>query len=567
LPTKDPRVPQELKGDEVGFECVGRDESFTKFYGFVTTRYLKRDAAANPSDKALNLLPGLQSSRGGGKSFFLSEMAQLAPKDIDRYWDSTLTLPNNAVAKTPAEQQNALETRRKWRQAEKIKCDIRIAAYGKSQTSATGVWQHAADKKLLQEFADEEGEDKLLLAKKNNQQQDKQRDVQQPDEQQRDEQQRDEQQRDEQQRDEQKRDEQQRDEQQRDEQQRDEQQRDEQQRDEQQRDEQQWGKQWNTITLQRASRKAKLILRTSVAVCITFNSNTGLGPHDTSASIALGVRMLYSTFIDQSACTFANFVRACRDTLLRMPEYADALACIQARVSPNVLLCVDELIKLSPSGDIKDKIIMTALSLIGTTLSDDEHFNALISTLDIGPMKLFQSDSSRHIFYIPLPPLPQEDAAQLVLRKSKIPDSALPAARLVMSDQNGHPKSLEVTCLYFNSSPMAVIEGDYNRMIADISRDTFFLDSVDLITIKAALAGRPLKLDQEIGVRRLGSLIASGTYMNTLSSLQDVTDTIPLVTPLVLRRYADMRSSTDAAELFVKKCLYRMLGIHMLLLL
>ncbi|CAG8764662.1 15126_t:CDS:1, partial [Cetraspora pellucida] len=66
-----------------------RDDAIHQTYNYIFDRYCKirKQLSENEGigDKKLYPLPTLQSTPGGGKSFFLDELASLKSKDLDRY--------------------------------------------------------------------------------------------------------------------------------------------------------------------------------------------------------------------------------------------------------------------------------------------------------------------------------------------------------------------------------------------------------------------------------------------------------------------------------------------------
>ncbi|CAG8570192.1 40706_t:CDS:2 [Gigaspora margarita] len=81
--------PHELCMNEFNFERKGRDDTIHQTYDYIFDRYCKirKQLSENRDigDKKLYPLPALQSTPGGGKSFFLDELASFKSKDLDRY--------------------------------------------------------------------------------------------------------------------------------------------------------------------------------------------------------------------------------------------------------------------------------------------------------------------------------------------------------------------------------------------------------------------------------------------------------------------------------------------------
>ncbi|KAF0351281.1 hypothetical protein F8M41_015383 [Gigaspora margarita] len=75
--------------NEFNFERKGRDDTIFQTYDYIFDRYCKirKQLSENRGigDKKLYPLLALQSTPGGGKSFFLDELASLKSEDLDRY--------------------------------------------------------------------------------------------------------------------------------------------------------------------------------------------------------------------------------------------------------------------------------------------------------------------------------------------------------------------------------------------------------------------------------------------------------------------------------------------------
>jgi hypothetical protein len=77
--------------------------------------------------------------------------------------------------------------------------------------------------------------------------------------------------------------------------------------------------------------------------------------------------------------------------------------------------------------------------------------------------------------------------------------------------------------------------------------------------IVAALCGKTVGIKACIGVRRFGSLITQGVYINTLTEASDAVSAIPKLSPLVLRCYARGNiNALSTAEKFLAHCLLEM---------
>ncbi|RIB18707.1 hypothetical protein C2G38_2245604, partial [Gigaspora rosea] len=77
--------PRELCMNEFRFERKGRDDTILQTYDYIFDRYCKISENRSIDDKELYPLLALQSTSGGGKSFFLYELASLKSEDLDRY--------------------------------------------------------------------------------------------------------------------------------------------------------------------------------------------------------------------------------------------------------------------------------------------------------------------------------------------------------------------------------------------------------------------------------------------------------------------------------------------------
>ena len=79
-------VPHKLAAYSVPFPRKRREETFQGVFNFFEMRKLKREQS--DSDKTSNSLTALHCAPGGGKSFFLDELAKLNPEDLTKHCDS-----------------------------------------------------------------------------------------------------------------------------------------------------------------------------------------------------------------------------------------------------------------------------------------------------------------------------------------------------------------------------------------------------------------------------------------------------------------------------------------------
>jgi len=66
------------------FVRKGRDKQIEMVYDCLSTRYSLRNCKINSQDRANNPLAAIHSAPGGGKSFFLDELAKLKPEDLNK---------------------------------------------------------------------------------------------------------------------------------------------------------------------------------------------------------------------------------------------------------------------------------------------------------------------------------------------------------------------------------------------------------------------------------------------------------------------------------------------------
>ena len=109
-----------------------------------------------------------------------------------------------------------------------------------------------------------------------------------------------------------------------------------------------------------------------------------------------------------------------------------------------VFLSVDELRKADndmlkiPESHRGQSIV----SSIGSLLNDNRRFGALISTLDVGPVKAIHSASRRPIDWVPLPPATPSDAVTLFTDGGVSSDLSF-KVELFSTVMGGHFRSLE----------------------------------------------------------------------------------------------------------------------------
>jgi hypothetical protein len=80
---KDFTKPHPLSTNPAGFKRLGRTDAFKSAYAAMAQRrQLRAKNLGNPADRLFNPLPATLATTGGGKSFFLTEIGELRPKDL-----------------------------------------------------------------------------------------------------------------------------------------------------------------------------------------------------------------------------------------------------------------------------------------------------------------------------------------------------------------------------------------------------------------------------------------------------------------------------------------------------
>ncbi|KAL6076187.1 SAM domain-containing protein [Balamuthia mandrillaris] len=270
------------------------------------------------------------------------------------------------------------------------------------------------------------------------------------------------------------------------------------------------------------STEMKEILLHSVAISITFNSDSMVVPAVEKDMDPVVTRVLWAYFFD--------------------PKHQN--------------------VSTAPQPSAKDPQVAKALSTIGKQLNEDPYFNVVVSTLDSGPMLVERTRSGRPITWIPLPPLTLKDS--LLLFKSILDEEKEPRAKaniaLAISECGGHPRSLESLWLVLRDAPNLPYLS-FPELISPVIYH-MLLASIPKQALQIALLGIPLPLDTPIesgphstSSCTIRSEIASGLYLNALESAGDTVTIIPRLSPLRLRQYAQFGPRDD-----LNKCLASMLA-------
>lgn len=300
----------------------------------------------------------------------------------------------------------------------------------------------------------------------------------------------------------------------------------------------------------------------SVAVSITYNSDS---PYykavDCEPSHGLALRMLWAYFMRQES-SWPEFCELCIAHLSRLPTPHQALAAIlRHRKSDPVLLCVDELIKATlVKAEVQDAA-QSVVYEVGVLLSHFgyDQFNAIVTTLDFRPLREEGTRLGRPIAWVSLPSLALKGALSLF---KPLWSGLNYRRRLVLamcvSDCNGHPRSLEYLYRLLRTDRSARHSKPYT-VIMDTLVQNLGEAVPSYAVVKAALAGKAMPLDTEIGRSPLSELIAKGTYINT--SVTGASMVVPKLSPLLLRAFAyDLPIDRDAR--LVVTCLNSMLWVE-----
>jgi hypothetical protein len=283
------------------------------------------------------------------------------------------------------------------------------------------------------------------------------------------------------------------------------------------------------------------ILATSVAIMVTYNSSTPFSNNidGDRPEHGLALRALFSFFYTP-ASNFQNFAAAFGNNETSLGK---ALDCVRTALpGTGIFLGIDELIKAAgPPSPLLDRVGIV-LAAVGLALNQSEKFNAIVTTLDQGPVLQMLSSSGRLIKWVRLRRPTFVEVLQL------FPGELAPLLQRCISDCNGHFRSLEAlycTWKLFETYPRAAA---YDDLMDAVFRE-FPYPSYKLTPdlVYAALKGAVVNLDTKIGAATFRQHIVDGLFLNALSA--DESAAVPLLSPLILRRWAHTRLATDEGSI------------------
>jgi len=242
------------------------------------------------------------------------------------------------------------------------------------------------------------------------------------------------------------------------------------------------------------------ILKSSVAVCVTFNGKSPLTDTEKKRGEMLErlyLRVLHSYFFT-SQMPFSTFVK---DMLELSLDFNAVLRCIRYHSQilrklqdpPSILLCVDELIRaaddflpLDPHSPLTPEGTKALVGLLHQVcaITDEQGpdmLNLVVSTLDLAPVVGVTTGSQRPVRWIPLPALTQISAEGLfVPLLTGVTNERRRQLQLCISDCAGHPRTLEhlygilkdsVTYLH-HARPAAILDVLADQQVLQMSTTT-----------------------------------------------------------------------------------------------
>jgi hypothetical protein len=169
----------------------------------------------------------------------------------------------------------------------------------------------------------------------------------------------------------------------------------------------------------------------------------------------------------------------------------------------------------------------------------------IITSLDVTPMMhSHQTGSDRAIIWVRLPPLTYEASLEILSSGEKADLSK--DAKLLLSDCNGHPRSIECLFDVYKKYPIY----DYTGLSALVLQgmDTQNVQIPNLEHVKVALRGRKVTLDTKVSENTIEEAGARGFFFN-FQKFYDVDlessrrpsekEVIPMISPLSLIRFAN----------------------------
>jgi hypothetical protein len=274
------------------------------------------------------------------------------------------------------------------------------------------------------------------------------------------------------------------------------------------------------------------VLDGSVVLAISFNgvcsTPAEIDLRDTNAQFALGVRALWSYFVDCSTADITDFERFYSFFRSAVPRLTLDLAvkCVRAHSgNDRILLLVDELMKAE---EAREGLAVSVLIHIGEILSTDAEFNAVVTSLQPGPVQNLKIKSGRPIVWISLRPFTgeeSEEALASILSYPILEDPALSEltcmVKLCISDMGGHPRSLENLKNVLIKELVPSVDPKFlqEAVVREFSKEAPSIPSME--AMKLALKGRRVALVQLVGQKSVEELIADGVFLNSEVSVND----------------------------------------------
>lgn len=229
-------------------------------------------------------------------------------------------------------------------------------------------------------------------------------------------------------------------------------------------------------------------------------------------------------------------------------------------ILPRVVICVDELLRNKVPDNLRKEL--------GLILDNNSHISVVISTLDsfclLSPQDkgIFKDHgftlgnlvsttwSDRYVYWVPLTMLKMKSVIQLFGRERVLGN---PALLQLLCAANGHPRTLQqifnLSSIYDNFST------NLETLVKNMSHDSVPLESH---LVYAALRGHSLPLDASFILSdgksyTLHSLIARGTFINSLENENPHHHKIPLLSPLHIIVYFLIRFYGGETDLKMMK--------------
>jgi hypothetical protein len=321
------------------------------------------------------------------------------------------------------------------------------------------------------------------------------------------------------------------------------------------------------------------MLRKSITICITFNGHSTYNFHryvDEDFERGLVMRILWSYFFDNEKLSWMDFCDRFKDKLGSL-KINKAIKIILHHIEylynskKSVFLCVDETMQILSRAcndeQNQDRInnFLTNLYIPYQGTLDKEakggliRFNFILTTLDAVYVRESRTSSGRDINWIPLRRLNITESIELLNDLTiELEWDRKFIINMCISDCNGHPRTLEKLYELLNGNQTVLKVSNFATIIEMLTTQiSAWFSNISFSVIELALLGNSVPLGKNIKMSdgkelSVKKLVASGTYINSVTKQDNAVNIIPTLTPVSLYYFCVTNNEDGKAKIIAK---------------